>query len=371
MIDVLILARDKAHQGGVVSFVELLVANLSSNVHASRFVIGRSPDKRSRGGALFKTISDGIRLIRLIRKHRPDVIHLNPSLNFGAMLRDGVLMMALATTHAPPIVVFFHGWEDVFAVKIQRSSQLRGLVCNLLNRASNIIVLANRFKETLCAFGVDSRKIHVITTMFERKLFKDVKRNNQSSGPNLLFLSRLIKEKGIHELLAAFLILKTKLPGLKLTIAGDGPEYAAVNKWIQDQGLAGQIVLAGYLRGPAKAQALIDADIFVFPSYYGDGCPVSLLEAMAAGLGVITTGVGGIPDFFVDGENGILLPSAAPESIADAIMELTGDREKLESVRTNNRRDAWKKYDARTVTGAIEKIYQRAVSGTETGGATG
>lgn len=368
MINALVIARDKNHQGGVVSFIELLVANFSHKVRASRFVIGRTPDKRSRCGALIKTTYDGIRLIRLVRDHRPDVIHINPSLNFSAMLRDGLLMTALATRNAPPIVMFIHGWDEAFSNKMQKSRIARHLFGKLLTRASSIIVLANRFKEELRALGVDSRKVYVTTTMFDRRLFEGIQRGSQSTGPNnLLFLSRLIKEKGIHELLAAFLILKTSLPDLKLTIAGDGPEYQNVDRWIRDHRLSRQVVLAGYLRGETKAQALIDADIFVFPSYYGDGCPVSLLEAMAAGLGVVTTAVGGIPDFFVDGENGILLNSVAPESIADAILELSGNPGRLEYMRNSNRRDAWKRYEARTVTNAVEKIYEHVIANKEAG----
>jgi glycosyltransferase involved in cell wall biosynthesis len=314
MIRALVIARDSSHQGGVVSFVELLVANFSPDVQASRFVIGRSPGKQSRSGALAKTAYDGIRLIRWARKHRPDVIHINPSLNLSAMLRDGALMTALATIDAPPVVMFVHGWDDGFLAKTRRSGIARYLVGKLLNRADRIVVLANRFKEELCSLGVDDRKVYVTTTMFDRRLFQGVQRSIERRGPKLLFLSRLVKEKGIHELLAAFLILKAKLPNVSLTVAGDGPEYPEVQRWINEHRVSDQIVLAGYLRGEAKAQVLVDADVFVFPSYYGDGCPVSLLEAMAAGLGVVTTAVGGIPDFFVDGQNGSLLSSVSPAS---------------------------------------------------------
>lgn len=366
MIRALVIARDSSHQGGIVSFIELLVANFSQDIQAYRFVIGRSPDKQSRGGSIITTIYDSVRLIREVRKHRPDVIHINPSLNFNAMLRDGFLMMALATMIAPPVVVFIHGWDQAFSAKVRKSRLARHFLRSLLNRAGGIVVLANRFKEELCALGTDGRKIYVTTTMFDRNLFEAVQRKHRAPGPHLLFLSRLVKEKGIHELLAAFLILKSRLPGLRLTIAGDGPEYQRVDRWINDQHLNHQVVLTGYLRGQAKAQALLDADIFVFPSYYGDGCPVSLLEAMAARLGVVTTAVGGIPDFFVDGENGSLLDSASPASIADAVFRLLEDQNRLEIIRDNNRLAAWGKYEASMITRKIEEIYEYAISGSKT-----
>ena len=367
MIRVLVIARDKRHQGGVVSFVELLVANFSHNIQASRFVIGRSPDKHSRIGAIATTLADSIRLARLVRKQRPHVIHINPSLNFSAMFRDGLLITALAIINAPPIVMFIHGWDEAFLAKMQNSRAAGHLFRKLLNRATCIIVLANRFKKELVALGIEAQKIHVTTTMFDPALFEGICRDRQNSGAKLLFLSRLVKEKGTQELLEAFLILQASQPDLTLTIAGDGPEYYNVDRWIKAHRLGHQIVLAGYLRGEAKAHALIDADIFVFPSYYGDGCPVSLLEAMAAGLGVVTTPVGGIPDFFVDGENGSLLDTVSPAAIADGILKLLRDKHKLSIIRENNRSQAWKNYDVSTITASIEQIYLRAVDSSRAG----
>ena len=367
MIRALVIARDKSHLGGVVSFLELLVANFSHNIQASRFVIGRSPDKHSRTGAIATTLADCIRLARLVRRQRPHVIHINPSLNFSAMLRDGLLITALAIINAPPIVMFIHGWDEAFLARMQSSRAARYLSGKLLNRATRIIVLANRFKQELLAFGIEAKKVHVTTTMFDPALFEGIRREQQNSGPKLLFLSRLVKEKGTQELLEAFLLLQASQPDLTLTIAGDGPEYHNLNRWIKEHRLGHRIVLAGYLRGEAKAHALIDADIFVFPSYYGDGCPVSLLEAMAAGLAVVTTPVGGIPDFFVDGKNGSLLDAVAPTSIADGILKLLRDEHQLGIIQEHNRSMAWKNYDAPTITARIEEIYRCAVDRSRVG----
>jgi len=367
MIRALVIARDKTHQGGVVSFVELLVANFSQNVQASRFVIGRNPDKHSRVGALATTLYDSIRLAKVVRQQQPHIIHINPSLDFSAMLRDGLLITALAIINAPPIVMFIHGWDEAFLARMQNSRAAGYLFRKLLNRATCIIVRANRFKEALLAFGIEAQKIHVTTTMFDPALFEGIRRERQNPGPRLLFLSRLVKEKGAQELLEAFLILQASQPDLTLTIAGDGPEYHNLDRWVKEHRLGHRIVLTGYLRGEAKAHALIDADIFVFPSYYGDGCPVSLLEAMAAGLAVVTTPVGGIPDFFVDGKNGSLLDAVSPASIADGILKLLRDKHLLGIIRENNRLTAWKNYDAATITVGIEEIYQCALDTSRAG----
>lgn len=362
MLNALVIARDKRHQGGVVSFVELLMSHFSDNTRATRFVIGRGPDERSRGGALIATFRDGVRLIRSERKNRYDIIHINPSLNFSSAVRDGLFITLLLAIQARHIVVFVHGWDAAFSNKIRRYRLARYAARRLLQRAGAILVLATEFKEELCEWGLDRRRISVLTTMFDRKLFAGKKRQRQGSASRLLFLSRLIKEKGVHELLAAFLLLKDRVPDVELVIAGDGPEFRAVAQWIFEHGVGDRVMLAGYLNGPDKAQALVDADIFVFPSYYGEGCPISLLEAMAAELAIVTTAIGGIPDIFVDGENGIILRSVTPIAIADATQRLINDEELLTRVRTRNKQQAWSSYEAAQVTRQIERVYANIVA---------
>jgi glycosyltransferase involved in cell wall biosynthesis len=171
-------------------------------------------------------------------------------------------------------------------------------------------------------------------------------------------MSRFVAEKGIHELLQAFVRLAEEFPGLRLVLLGDGPERPALEARAQEAGLAERVDFAGYVRGHEKAQALVDADIFVFPTFYGEGCPVVLLEAMAAGLPVITHGAGGIPDVFEDGRNGILLSTVTDESVADAVRRMLTAPEDRSAIGAHNRREAWAKYEAGVVSGQMLAAYQ-------------
>lgn len=361
MIQALVIARDKSHQGGVVSFVELLISSFSDKIRATRFIIGRRPDQRSYLGALLITLRDAARLIRSVRTTRYDIIHINPSLNFTAAVRDGLFMTALFVMGVKHIIVFVHGWDVAFSRKIRKNRLARFVTQRLLQRASAILVLARQFKDELCDLGLDDQKIFILTTMFDRKLFEGIQRRRRDSRTRLLFLSRLIKEKGIHELLAAFLLITERVVAIELVIAGDGPEFSTVQKWITAHNLAHQVILVGYLSNQDKAQALADADIFVFPSYT-EGCPISLLEAMAAGLPAITTSVGGIPDFFVDDENGVLLKSLSPACMATAIEKLVADKDKQNRIRSRNKQQAWERYEGARVTRTIEGIYEAVIA---------
>ena len=109
-------------------------------------------------------------------------------------------------------------------------------------------------------------------------------------------------------------------------------------------------------------QLFADADVFVFPSYHGEGCPVSLLEAMAAGLPIISTDVGGISDIFINGQNGILLREVSPDELIAAIFRMLEDDELRRSAGQLNREIAWKRYEGAIVSRRIEQLYEQVVS---------
>ena len=122
-------------------------------------------------------------------------------------------------------------------------------------------------------------------------------------------------------------------------------------------GISDRVSFTGYVRGADKVRILKAAGLFVFPSYYGEGCPVSLLEAMAAGLPLVTTRAGGISHIVRDPENGLLLGKVTPQDVATAMHRLLDDRQLRETIRSTNMRDAWERYSAPVVTQMFENLY--------------
>src|SRR5664280_2729423 len=102
---------------------------------------------------------------------------------------------------------------------------------------------------------------------------------------------------------------------VRLTVAGDGPAAPELRQKLSQLPYAQAV---GYLRGQAKLDALRESDVYLFPSDF-EGMPISVLEAMAAGLPVVTRPVGGLADFFVDGQMGYLSDSTDPTVFADLI----------------------------------------------------
>ena len=192
--------------------------------------------------------------------------------------------------------------------------------------------------------------------MFSKDIFKSVTPKLSRNQSHLLFLSRIIRDKGIYELVDAFELIKAQFPDLKLTIAGDGPELKALTRYVNERNFGNSVIFTGYVRNSAKAKVFLESDIYILPTF-SEGCPVSLLEAMAAGLAVITSPVGGIADIIDDDVNGILLTHITPSHIAAALTRLLNDRKFCKTIQDNNRHKAWDNYEAKTVTAIIESIY--------------
>jgi len=357
IIKPLILSRDRAWLGGVRNIVETMMAHFSPDVEPIEMQVGQRIGQTSIVGRALFTLRDSIRLAMTVITRDISLVHLNPSLDSKSLVRDGLFLVTLKLLRFRRTVVFFHGWDDATESRLKKSVTRRRLFRWVFGSAAVILVLGSRFKASLVGMGLEPEKIKLITAMFDGRLLAGKNGDRNDTGKIIIFLSRLIKEKGIYELLDAFDGIGKRFPDAKLVIAGDGPERSEIESWVKKHNLESRISLPGYLRGENKTTALRGAAVFVLPTYHGEGCPVALLEAMAAGLAVITTPVGGIPDVFLDGENGVLLGTVSVEAITEAVERLFLDAELFRKVRDNNRRKAWNNYEANIVTRKIEMIY--------------
>jgi len=153
-----------------------------------------------------------------------------------------------------------------------------------------------------------------------------IEKKGENAAPHLLFLSNLIESKGVFVLLDALKILADK--GLSFYCDFVGGETREIDNErftleVNRRNLGLQVMYHGRKYGAEKARYFTDADIFVFPTYYGNECfPLVLLEAMQHGMPCITTNEGGIPDVVQDGVNGIICERQNAELLAAAIEKL-------------------------------------------------
>jgi glycosyltransferase involved in cell wall biosynthesis len=165
------------------------------------------------------------------------------------------------------------------------------------------------------------------------------------AGLRLLFVGRLAAVKGLRVLFEA--LTRARGAGVSLTVIGDGPERAHAEAEAER---IGDISLIGYQSQDAVAKAFADADALVLPSF-AEGVPVVLMEAMAAGLPVIATRVGGVGELVQDGVSGLLVAPGDVDALHDAIMALARD---------STRRKAMGEVGAATVRAAFDSHTEAA-----------
>lgn len=152
----------------------------------------------------------------------------------------------------------------------------------------------------------------------------------RGAGPLLVFVGRLVPEKGVGDLLEAIHLLQASTPEVTALIVGEGPERPRFEEQARALGVDGHVFFCGWL-STAQVQAHLQAaDIFVGPSRSAigggvEGQGLTMIEAMLAGLPVVSTESGGITDAIRDGATGLLVQPAAPAEIADAIRRLIAD----------------------------------------------
>ena len=346
----IIITRSKT--GGVGYYFDKINPHFQNKI--SYVTVGKRTLYEPLVHMLIRQIGDYIRFSYNILFKSCDLIHLNPSFKKKAVIRDGILLLT-AKLFRKKAIVFFHGWDEEFESTIKK--KYFKLFKFFYFNADVIIVLASQFKTSLEEIGYN-KPIYVETTLVPENIFKiqHVKSKifNQKRL-NILFLSRIEKYKGVYEAIDAYIILKKKYKYLTLTIAGEGSELDSLNDYIKSINIS-DIEMLGWVDENNKDETYRKADIYLFPTY-GEGMPISVLEAMAYGLPVITCPVGGINDFFQNGEMGYLSENPEPENLAKLCESLINDREKIINISKYNQEYAANNFKASIVCKRLEAIY--------------
>lgn len=142
--------------------------------------------------------------------------------------------------------------------------------------------------------------------------------------PRLVFVGRLAGVKGLTVLFSALEQLLPEFPQISVTLIGDGPERAEMEREAKARGLDNVVAFAGYKSQDEVAATLRECDLLVLPSF-AEGLPVVLMEAMASAIPVVTTRIAGIPELVDDGVAGVLVPPGDEMALARAMARLLHD----------------------------------------------
>jgi len=195
---------------------------------------------------------------------------------------------------------------------------------------SRVIAVSARMRDDLVAGGLDPARVEVITNAVaevppehQARQRQETRRSLGIGDDELVFgyVGRLSIEKGPDNLVRAAQLLRTRGVRARYVVIGDGPERRALESAATELGLADDITFAGFQLETGPWYSAMDA--FVLPSLT-EGTPVALLEAMAHGLAVVATAVGGVPAVISHLENGVLVEPGSVEALATAMGDVAG-----------------------------------------------
>jgi glycosyltransferase involved in cell wall biosynthesis len=274
----------------------------------------------------------GARFLWLLLRHRPALVYVPVSESRLGFLRD-CLFLVPCRVFGIPLVLHLHGGQ-LDTLYAQGGAVFRWLMRFCFNHAARGIVLSESFRTKFAGLVEDDR-VRVVyngipLTIYEAWKNAGKNKNNSSGSANtrtVLFLGVLIESKGFFDLLRAVPLVLERTKDVRFVFVGDTsfPECARAKEWAHEHALDPYVSFLGTKSGDDKTRVFLESDIFAFPTWYPlEGQPVAMIEAMAAGLPVVTTRHATIPDIL--GEDGALYVNKQdPADIAGKLLQLLED----------------------------------------------
>lgn len=219
-----------------------------------------------------------------------------------------------------PLLVSFRPWVVVHHIALPQPGRISDAAANWLKR------IAFRFATNIAVSRAVAQTISVpaavIPNPYDESLF--VNYGDQERPRELLFLGRLVSDKGVSVLLDALAALSRKKIHPKLTIVGYGPEYGSLQRQVVSYGIEQQVSFVGVLRDRPLVDCLNQHQIIIVPSVWEEPFGIVALEGIACGLVPIVAQSGGLPEAI--GPCGLIVPKSDANALANAIGQLLSDR---------------------------------------------
>jgi glycosyltransferase involved in cell wall biosynthesis len=363
---ILVLGPDRMAVSGVSTHVSMLCTSaLTSQFELSHFAVGSEGRNESPLSRLARLVTSPLTLAFAIVRRDVSIVHVNTSLNARAYWRD-LVYTAVGKMFGADVVYQVHG--GVLPDRFVRGNRVAAAFLRATLRLPDaIVVLAQHQLQAYRTF-VPAQRIVMVPNAIDASAFVAMRRTRSGAAGELrlAYFGRLVREKGLYELLEGFRLARLEGVAARLVIAGSGPEDAALRRWVDDAALAEHVALPGPLFGEGKFAMLAETDVFVLPTYHAEGLPYSLLEAMAAGIPVITTSVAGIPDVVRDGVHGLFVPPRDPQALCRAIRLLATQQQLLDPMSAACRSRIIDGYSLARLAESFGKLYQRVLGTTRT-----
>jgi len=357
---VLLVGPVSPPHGGIPTYIEVL---LSSNLSEKYDFIHINTQLKEKvrnnlfNRAYFSAIKI-LEIIQAIRKYQPSLSHIHTSSYLGFYEKS--LFAFISRIFSVPIILHIHGGE--FDRFYWNSDILRKKIIKLLLKIpSKIICLSEHWKDFFKTIATE-KKLEVLHNMidvssYQQDVSYSFKNKNISFDCKkiILFVGELVKRKGVYDVIKVIPIVKEKIKDCIFVFVGNG-NIEKIKGLCRLKGIESNTFFLGEISGCRKISIFLDSDVFILPSY-AEGMPITILEAMAAGVPVISTKVGAIPEIIKNGKNGFLIEPGKYNQLAEKIIYLLKNNKLREYIGKNNLEQVRQKYCVNRVISQISKIY--------------
>jgi phosphatidyl-myo-inositol alpha-mannosyltransferase len=294
------------------------------------------------------------RIKRILSEEKFDVLHV--MMPFSPFMAQKIINRASKNT---AIVGTFHIFPSGFIARIG-ARFLRLLYGRSLNKFLAVVAVSPPAAEFAHqAFGLNP--IIIPNPVNIDKYQRNDPRKQPTDFKTIIFLGRLVKRKGCEHLLRAFALLPANNQLVRLKIAGDGPQRAYLQKLAQKLGIEKRTEFLGFIDETTKPGLLASADIACFPSLYGESFGIVLVEAMAAGSGVVLGGDNPGYRSVLGQQPGLLVDARNSQLFADYLEGFLTDHQAF------NKMHVWQasqvhRYDIKTVGPQVLSLYRSAIA---------
>lgn len=340
---------------GVSTHLKMIIDNknlIDSDFH--HFQVGGEGINESATQKVIRYIKSPFDLFVKILKLNPEIVHINTSINRKAFSRDFIYFW-ISRILRVKIIYQIHGGE-LPKIFIRGNIILDYLFRKTLISADIVLVLS---KEEFHAYSEFDSKInvaHVPNAIDNSKFAQVSKIYNKIQPLRLVYIGRLIRSKGLFEVIEALKIYKRRGGNFIFNIAGIGPDEKEILLNVKDAGLSKEVKFLGAIFSERKNDLWLSSDIFLFPTWHKEGLPYSILESLASGCVPVTCSIGAIPDVIEDGEQGIFAPCKNPEALAIILERLDNDRHLLEKLGREGINLVNNRYNVKSLMGEFNSI---------------
>lgn len=292
-----------------------------------------------------------LRFLFLLASNRVACVHLHIAKR-KSFWRKSVFALAAIVLRRPVLFHLHSGYFPAFFHEESNWLQKR-FIRFFLNQADRLIVLSKDWDEILRSITTN-RRITVIRNFQAPPAH--VPNDAARSKHQILFLGVLNRDKGFYDLLEAVAPLCEEFPSLVLACGGTGNQDEVVER-IRQLRLENHVKLLGWISGESKIAWLSRSSFFVLPSYV-ECTPMGILEAMAWGLPVISTKIGGIPDVVEHGREGLLIVPGDIVGLRDAMRQLLGNDEERGRMGFAAQRKIAREFSAKAIMPRVDHLYE-------------